>query len=102
MHAVVDLVDQNSRMKDYYDLYQILSKDDYNKEMLKDAIEKTFENRYTKFSLDNMFFRSDFSSSESIEIKWNAFNRKIMNKSSMSFFEIATFLQNTLKHGILY
>lgn len=27
MHAIVDLADQNSRIKDYYDLYQILSKE---------------------------------------------------------------------------
>ena len=26
MHAIIDLADQSSRMKDYYDLYSILTK----------------------------------------------------------------------------
>lgn len=30
MHTVVDLADQSSRMKDYYELYQILSANQYD------------------------------------------------------------------------
>ena len=30
MHAIVDLADQSSRMKDYYDLYKILQNEKYN------------------------------------------------------------------------
>lgn len=31
MHAVIDLADQSSRMKDYYDLYQILNTQELGK-----------------------------------------------------------------------
>ena len=34
MHAIVDLADQSSRMKDYYDLYQILQNEKYNPKTL--------------------------------------------------------------------
>lgn len=34
MHAVIDLADQNSRMKDYYDLYQILNTQELDTEIL--------------------------------------------------------------------
>ena len=43
-HAIVDLADQSSRMKDYYDLYNILSKEKYDVDTLQEAIIRTFEN----------------------------------------------------------
>ena len=46
MHAVIDLADQSSRMKDYYDLYNLLSKEKYDRETLQEAIIRTFENRH--------------------------------------------------------
>ena len=58
MHAVVDLADQSSRMKDYYDLYQILSANQYDEVILKVAIKRTFKNRHTEYKKDVMFFRA--------------------------------------------
>lgn len=43
LHAVVDLADQSSRMKDYYDLYQILRNEKYEADTLQNAIIRTFE-----------------------------------------------------------
>ncbi len=97
MHAVVDLADQNSRMKDYYDLFQILSKEDFQKNVLQEAIKRTFDNRHTKYASDTMFFRVDFPANPSMQTKWKAFTRKITSKTKMPFSEIATFLQTTLK-----
>ena len=45
LHAVVDLADQSSLMKDYYDLYQILRNEKYEADTLQNAIIRTFENR---------------------------------------------------------
>lgn len=42
----------NSRMKDYYDLYYLITYKDFSKENLKNAITKTFEKRET--SIDNI------------------------------------------------
>ena len=42
----------NSRMKDYYDLYYLITYKDFSKENLKNAITKTFEKRET--SIDHI------------------------------------------------
>ena len=42
----------NSRMKDYYDLYYLITYKDFSKENLKNAITKTFEKRET--SIDDI------------------------------------------------
>ncbi len=97
MHAVVDLADQSSRMKDYYDLYQILSANQYDTEVLKEAIERTFENRHTSYSADTMFFRTEYPQNSDMQVKWKAFIRKITSKSELPFAEVVCFLQTTLK-----
>lgn len=69
MHAIIDLADQSSRMKDYYDLYNILSKETYDKDILQDAIEHTFENRHTAYDTNTMFFRKEFSDNPQMQVR---------------------------------
>ena len=38
MHAIIDLADQSSRMKDYYDIYHLLTSFQYDASILQDAI----------------------------------------------------------------
>lgn len=97
MHAVIDLADQSSRMKDYYDLYQILSANQYDAEILKEAIKCTFENRHTKYKTDTMFFRTEYPNNAGMQIRWKAFMRKITNKNELSFSDVVRYLQITLK-----
>lgn len=97
MHAVIDLADQNSRMKDYYDLFQILSNEVFDKEVLQEAIERTFENRHTKYSYNTMFFREDFAISPQMQVKWKAFIRKITSQIELNFSDVTSYLQTELK-----
>ena len=97
MHAVVDLADQSSRMKDYYDLYNILSKKEYDEDILKEAIARTFENRHTAYDADTIFFREGFADNPQMEIRWNAFVRKITRNTTTSFREVVAFIQETLR-----
>lgn len=97
MHAVVDLADQTSRMKDYYDLYNILSKKEYDEDILKEAIARTFENRHTTYDADTMFFREGFADNPHMEVRWNAFVRKITKNTTTSFREVVAFIQETLR-----
>lgn len=97
MHAVVDLADQSSRMKDYYDLYQILSANQYDEEILRVAIKRTFENRRTEYKDDVMFFRAEYPENAAMQIRWKAFIRKITSKSNLSFSDVVSYLQTTLK-----
>ena len=92
-HAVVDLADQSSRMKDYYDLYQILNTQELNHDILQKAIAKTFENRHTSYDPDTMFFRDSFKTNPKMETRWRAFIKKINSKSDLQFSEVVAYLQ---------
>ena len=97
MHAVIDLADQSSRMKDYYDLYNLLSKEKYDSETLQEAIIRTFESRHTSYDANTMFFRKDFAGNSQMQTRWKAFLRKITKEADVSFFEVVTYIQTTLK-----
>lgn len=96
MHAVIDLADQSSRMKDYYDLYNLLSKEKYDRETLQEAIIRTFENRHPLYDANTMFFRTDFAENNQMQVRWKAFLRKI-TKEETTFSEVVTYIQRVLR-----
>ena len=98
MHAVIDLADQSSRMKDYYDLYQILNNQEFDSAVLQEAISRTFENRHTKYEPDTMFFRKDFGANPVMETRWKAFMKKITAKQGILFSDVVEYLQKHLLH----
>lgn len=100
MHAVIDLADQNSRMKDYYDLYQILNTQELDTEVLQEAITKTFENRHTRYDPDTIFFREDFGANQIMGTRWKMFLKKITAKQSILFSEVVAYLQKK-NHALL-
>jgi predicted nucleotidyltransferase component of viral defense system len=97
MHAIVDLADQSSRMKDYYDLYNILTKEKYDREILQEAIENTFENRHTSYDAVNLFFGKDFANNQQMQVRWQAFMRKLTKAEEVSFNDVVSYLQNQLR-----
>ena len=97
LHAVVDLADQSSRMKDYYDLYQILRNEKYEADTLQNAIIRTFENRHTPYDADTKFFRENFAELEIMQVRWKAFLRKITKTEGVSFAEVVQDLQEKLR-----
>lgn len=97
MHAIVDLADQSSRMKDYYDLYSILSKEQYDVDTLQVAIVRTFENRHTSYDANTMFFRKDFADNQQMQVRWQAFIRKITKAENVTFADAVVYIQNVLR-----
>ena len=97
MHAIIDLADQSSRMKDYYDLHRILKEEKYDPEVLQEAIIRTFENRHTPYDENTMFFRKDFGINQQMEVRWKAFMHKITKTTDLSFSEVVAFIQETLR-----
>lgn len=96
MHAIIDLADQNSRMKDFYDLYTLFATKTFDKDTLQEAITRTFENRHTSYNPNAMFFREEFAQNKTMEIRWKAFMRKIESKSNLEFPKVVAFLQQSL------
>ena len=97
LHAIVDLGDQSSRMKDYYDLYIILDKEKYDAAVLQEAIVHTFENRHTTYDANTMFFRKDFSDNQQMQVRWQAFAKKITKQTELTFAEVVTYIQRQLQ-----
>lgn len=96
MHAIIDLADRNSRMKDYYDLHTILTSQPLDDSVLKEAIRNTFTNRHTQYDSGTMFFRNDFGENPLMQAHWKAFIKKIGSNSNLQFHDIVTYLQNRL------
>lgn len=96
MHAIIDLADQSSRMKDYYDLYNILHNETYQPATLQEAVLQTFKNRHTPYSANTMFFRKDFGNNLQMQIRWEAFLRKITKDGALLYTDVVTFIQKTL------
>lgn len=97
LHAVVDLADRSSRMKDYYDLFTILDNEQYDENILQEAVIRTFMNRHTSFDANTMFFRQEFPENQQMQIKWQAYIKKITKTTNLSFTEVATYIQEILR-----
>lgn len=97
LHAVVDLADQSSRMKDYYDLYTILHNEKFDVDVLQEAIIRTFENRHTPYDDNTMFFRKEFSDNQQMQVRWQAFIKKIKKSTDLTFADVVTYIQECLE-----
>ena len=96
MHAVIDLGNQSSRMKDYYDLFHLLHEVKYDPETLTDDVVNTFRNRHTGYTEDAAFFSPSFKDDLMLTTRWNAFMRRIKSDNSLTFSEVVVYLQNAL------
>ncbi len=66
----------NSRMKDFYDIWQLIEQFEFDGEVIQDALEKTFQNRNTELpGGDHIIFSDAFLESKTVQ--WNAFIRKL-------------------------
>lgn len=81
LDAILSLMEFSSRMKDYYDLYYLANKFDFNGATLTEALKKTFENRGHKFTVEQFEQVMAFGSDDAMQKKWKAFCRKIDTKT---------------------
>ena len=81
LDAILSLMEFSSRMKDYYDLYYLANKFDFDGAILTEALKKTFENRGHHFSTNQFEQILTFGNDAAIQKKWIAFCRKINTKT---------------------
>lgn len=79
--AILSLMEFSSRMKDYYDLYYLANKFDFDGSVLAEAMKKTFANRDHVFTMEQFEQVMTFDSDEAMQKKWRAFCRKIDTKT---------------------
>lgn len=79
--AILSLMEFSSRMKDYYDIYYLANKFDFDGATLAEALKKTFENRGHSFTIEQFEQVMGFDNDEAMQKKWKAFTHKIDTKT---------------------
>ena len=73
--AIVSLAYDNSRFKDYYDIYVLAKERDFDGTELFEALKETFKNRHT--TMDEIVAFEDGFADEAIrQSRWNSFVKK--------------------------
>ena len=96
LDAILSLMEFSSRMKDYYDLYYIANKFDFDGRVLTEALKKTFSNRERIFSLEQFKQVMSFADDATMQKKWKAFIRKINTKTD-DYSTVLKTIQNFLE-----
>ena len=79
--AILSLMEFSSRMKDYYDIYYLANKFDFDGMTLTEALKKTFKNRNHNFTIEQFEQMLEFDSDDAMQKKWKAFIKKINTKT---------------------
>ena len=83
--AMIDLSVLNSRMKDFYDVYQIFTTQQLDSNILEESIRETFRNRNTVYSPGHSLFVRDFVVDEARQRQWRVFLTRNRLDSNLSF-----------------
>ena len=79
--AILSLMEFSSRMKDYYDIYYLANKFDFDGNVLTEALSRTFQNREHNFTVEQFEQVMSFDEDMAMQKKWKAFVRKIDTKT---------------------
>ena len=96
-HAMVERDVNNSRMKDFFDCYQILTTKELDDEILFEAVKATFDNRELAYNANLQLFNNDFYTDEVHLKRWEVFLKKIQWKESLSFADVMAVITVRLK-----
>lgn len=75
--AMIELSENNSRMKDFYDLHTLLCNNTLDSDMLEKAVHATLKNRGTIYEENHPLFSDDFPKNPRFQMLWKGFIKKI-------------------------
>lgn len=84
-HTMIDRDEYNSRMKDFFDCYQLLTKRDLDNETLYAAIAATFDNREMTYNPELKLFSEEFINDNARQLQWKLFLKKIRWDEPLDF-----------------
>lgn len=96
-HAMVDRDESNSRMKDFFDVYQLFKNHEIDRELLSEAIVSTFSNRKTPYRDDLALFTDAFATDAIRNAQWKSFLRKIRWKQQIEFNAVMECMKENLQ-----
>ena len=80
--AIVSLGELNSRMKDFYDIFILLSEKKFNRDILQNAIVETFKRRGTDILKFDQVFKKEFIEDNNRINQWKLFLKKIGHQNT--------------------
>ncbi|WP_096550371.1 nucleotidyl transferase AbiEii/AbiGii toxin family protein [Ureibacillus thermosphaericus] len=83
--AMISLSVVNSRMKDFYDIFTLLSTENFDGRVLWEAIFETFQRRGTHLEKGHPVFSPSFAEDESRNKQWKAFLQRTGIKEDLQF-----------------
>lgn len=86
--AMIKLGLLNSRMKDFYDVYMLLTSNSLKMDELGNAISATFANRNTPYVENHPLFTDTFKTDSSRNMRWKAYLKRIKSPYDLSFSEV--------------
>lgn len=79
--AIVSLGELNSRMKDFYDIFILLSEKKFNRDILQNAIVEIFKRRGTDILKFDQVFKKEFIEDDNRINQWKLFLKKIVHQN---------------------
>ena len=99
--AIVSLGYDNSRFKDFYDLYVLAVRNDFDGNMLSEAIRETFAHRGTGLT-DIAAFEPAFAADSLRLTRWNAFTKKKQAMIAVSFDEALRIIRSFMMPSVQF
>ncbi|GHU42579.1 hypothetical protein FACS1894190_12080 [Spirochaetia bacterium] len=102
--ASIYLAEANSRMKDFYDIYELCSSFEFEGSTLYEAIAQTFERRKTEMPEVPTIFKDTFPLLADKQTQWKAFQRRLGVILNKDFPAVMTAIKDFLLpvYGALY
>ena len=94
--AMIELSVANSRMKDFYDVYKLLTGNEFDSNTLEEAIKATFANRGTSYAENHALFTVEFATNPQRKRSWAAFLNKINRDKELAFEEVMRLIDEKL------
>ncbi len=95
--AMISLAEMNSRMKDFYDIYNLLLHKKYDLDILKQAIANTFERRKTDYVANHPLFTSEFAEKDNRLVQWKSFLTKSTLATNILFSDVLKIIKTDLQ-----
>jgi len=95
--AMIALSAMNSRMKDFFDIYTLLTTNDFDGRILYEAVFETIQRRGTALEREHPLFQAKFADDDSRIKQWTAFVRRLGIEEPLAFQDMMTCLVDFLK-----
>lgn len=96
-HTMIDRDETNSRMKDFFDCYQLLTQRNLNDDSLYEAIKATFDNRALAYKPSLKLFSEGFATDKERVTRWKAFLKKIQWKEEIPLSTVMQTIRDRLQ-----